>query len=448
MIRILAIETSCDDTAISIVEFADQNDRTSDVLSFNRDRDLTRLANRQASSRVLSHLVSSQIEIHRKWGGIVPNIAKREHQLALVPLLRQALTEANLFLNSQEHQNRKPAGLEEVLNREPELLVACKDFLPTIETPEIDVIAVTTGPGLEPALWVGLNFAKALATVWQKPLIPINHMEGHLYSSLLQKIRIEMDSRFTIQDIRFPAVVLLISGGHTELVLMKNWLSYKLLGQTRDDAVGEAFDKVARLLGLPYPGGPQISALAEIAELRGLKADDREWNLRQSASFQRKSAFTLPRPMIDSPDLDFSFSGLKTAVRYLIDKLPKPLSEEQKIEIAYEFEQAVTDVIISKTQKAIEQTGVRPYRTGTFGRAQTLLVGGGVIANKRIRASLGSLTSKLGVTLHLPEPWLTGDNATMIALAGYLRSKNKENILKSNTQEFQNLKATGTLRLH
>ncbi len=405
MTRILAIETSCDETAISILEFSEKGGGV--------------------SGKVLSHIVSSQVALHAPFGGVVPNIAKREHQRNLIPLLKQALSEAGLLnelrITDYGLIRNSQFEIDSILNREPELLVHCKEFLPTIAAPEIDLIAVTHGPGLEPALWVGINFAKALATIWQKPLIPVSHMEGHLFSALLKK---DSDtSTFNLQPTTYPAVGLLISGGHTELIEITAPLSYTLLGQTRDDAVGEAFDKVARLLDLPYPGGPQISMLAQ-------KFDPSTFNLQP---------VTLPRPMINSDDLDFSFSGIKTAVRYMIDKLPKPLTEETKIAIAHEFEEAVTEVIVAKTRRALEQTGARE-----------LLVGGGVIANKRIRKELAKMCQEAGVALHLPENWLTGDNATMIAAAAYFRSQNTKNLFSSSqafTHRLDELKANGTLRL-
>ncbi len=412
--KILAIETSCDETAISILEFNNPN-RPTWTLGVQVDV--------QVSGKVFSHIVSSQIALHAPFGGVVPNIAKREHQKNLIPLLKQALEESGLI--SQGQTFRVPEGLafkcDSILEREPELLTQTKEFLQIMSTSSVDIISVTNGPGLEPALWVGVNFAKALATAWQKPLIPINHMEGHLFSALLSS----QSRAFEIRNLEFPAIGLLISGGHTELILIKDYLQYELLGQTRDDAIGEAFDKVARLLGLPYPGGPEISKLAEQFES----------HKGQTFGIPEGLTFVFPRPMIDSPDLDFSFSGLKTAVKYLIEKLPKPLSEETKTEIAHEFEEAVTEVIVSKTQKALEQTG-----------AKALLVGGGVIANKRIREALGHSVSKLGITLHLPEPWLTGDNATMIAVAAYFRHKAGQQ-LSSNSIEFNHLKANGVLQL-
>jgi len=260
-----------------------------------------------------------------------------------------------------------------------------------MEVPDIDAIAVTHGPGLAPALWVGVNFAQALALAWNKPLIPVNHMEGHIVSSLL------IDNK--IENIQLPLLALLISGGHTELVLMRDWLSYKLIGQTRDDAVGEAFDKVARMMDLPYPGGPEISKLAEIARSENLD-----------------EVFTLPRPMLDSKDCDFSFAGLKTSVLYTLKDIEN-VTDEDKKNIAHSFENAVSEVLQKKTSRAIEEHGVK-----------TLVLGGGVSANHHIRRVFEeTVTAKHpDTTLFLPEPKLTTDNAIMIGIAGFYRALRKE----------------------
>ncbi len=377
--KILAIETSCDETAISIVGILGKE------------------------VKILSHAVLSQIDIHKEWGGVVPSLAKREHQKNLFPILIDSLKEAGLFESAETKIDEEK--IKQILVKEPELLPFALSKLKNIKIPDIDKIAVTSGPGLEPALWVGISFAKVLALTWSKPIIPANHMEGHIYSSILQK----RDLGYEISDIKFPAVALLISGGHTELVLMKSFGSYELIGKTRDDAVGEAFDKVARILGLPYPGGPEISRLAE-------KFDPRGWT----------SQFSLPRPMINSNDFDFSFSGLKTAVLYDTKKIGD-LSETQKINLAHEFEMAVTEVVVKKTIKAIDQFG-----------AKSLIVGGGVIANKRIRAALSRLAAENSFDLYLPESQMTTDNATMIAIAANFGQEGDPNLIKAN----------GTLTIH
>jgi N6-L-threonylcarbamoyladenine synthase len=263
------------------------------------------------------------------------------------------------------------------------------------------------GPGLEPALWVGINFARALGIAWNIPVIPANHMEGHVISPLLSK------EGMPKAGVVFPALALLISGGHTELVLIKNWLKYEVIGQTRDDAVGEAFDKVARLLSLPYPGGPEISKLAEEARIA-----------------HTTPQIKLPRPMLHTDDFDFSFSGIKTSVLYALrknyptptlDELRSPLPksggagvgfipDEVKKSTALEFENAVTEVLVAKTQKAIEHYGIK-----------TLILGGGVIANTHIRKSFQKLVEEYPETnLLIPDVSHSTDNAVMIAAAGYL----------------------------
>jgi len=363
--NILAIETSCDETALSLVSAQGKLGH----ISF----------------KVLADSIISQVELHKEYGGVFPTLAKREHARNLTPLLQKTLVEAGMFEHantplSRDHINE----LKELLTREPELFVLLIAFLGHTKKPNINAIAVTAGPGLEPALWVGINFAKALSIVWNVPLIPVNHMEGHVLSSFIKND--------AIIPIQFPALALLISGGHTQLVVMNNWSQYEIIGETRDDAVGEAFDKVARMLSLPYPGGPEISKLAQIA---------REENL------ERK--YTLPRPMINTDDFDFSFSGLKTAVLYLVKDIEKNgiLSEMDKKQIAREFEDAASEVLLEKTKHAIEKYTIK-----------TFVLGGGVSANKHIRYILKTHLPQ-HVDMHIPPLDLTGDNAIMIAAAGY-----------------------------
>jgi N6-L-threonylcarbamoyladenine synthase len=380
--KILAIETSCDETAVAIL--ACEGDESS------------------ASFEVLSHVLISQIDIHRAFGGVFPAVAKREHAKTLVPILSSALEEAEML-----HEDTQPLSEDvrtrvgELLAREPDMTDAFIEFISRTERPEIDVIAVTYGPGLAPALWVGVNFAQALAVAWNIPILPVDHMEGHLMMALAQA---RTDTVFEIKNIALPVLALLISGGHTELDTMDSWLSYKRLGQTRDDAVGEAFDKAARMLGLPYPGGPEITRLA---------ARDRE----DSAT----NPYDLPRPMINSPDFDFSFSGLKTAVLYTIKDNPDfaNVSEDTKAreQLARAFEDAAADVLVSKTLKTLEHSQV-----------QTLAIGGGVSANLHIRERIKTAVHEKFpyVELRTPPQGLTGDNAVMIGLAGYYRALRKE----------------------
>ncbi len=383
--KILAIETSCDETAIALVEASGDRANT--------------------HFKILGNALLSQT-IHAQYGGVFPALAKREHAKNLVPLLEAALEEAELLReDAQVIPEDRRAEISKILEREPGLAEAFFEFVNECEPPEIDSIAVTAGPGLEPALWVGINFARALSLVWGKPLIAINHMEGHVLAALANK-RQEQEAVLEIKDTALPLLALLISGGHTELVLMRQWLAYELLGQTRDDAVGEAFDKVARMLALPYPGGPQISNLAE--------------DLRRSDLPHRTggsdSKFRLPRPMLHEESFDFSFSGLKTAVLYLLKKIPE-VTDADKKGIALEFENAVTDVLWHKTSRALQETG-----------AKTLVMGGGVSANTHIRRVFTEqVRSEFPeVTLAIPSVELTTDNAVMIAIAGYYRALRKE----------------------
>jgi len=370
--KILAIETSCDETAVAVIEAV--GDESS------------------ATFKVLGNALLSQIEMHREYGGVHPSLAKREHAKNLVPVTRAALTEASMLVSNREGLDADTKEkIEVLLERDPDMMADFLEFVEEIEIPDIDAIAVTHGPGLAPALWVGVSFAKALSLAWNKPLVPVNHMEGHIVSSLLVQDKIE--------NVALPLLALLISGGHTELVLMKEWLSYELIGQTRDDAVGEAFDKVARMIGLPYPGGPEISKLAEIARKEGLE-----------------EVFKLPRPMLNSGDCDFSFAGLKTSVLYTLKDIEE-ITDADKKNIAHGFENAVADVLIAKTRRAIEENGV-----------QTLVLGGGVSANHHIRRVFEETISieYPEVSLFLPEPKLTTDNAIMIGLAGFYRALRKE----------------------
>ncbi len=378
--KILAIETSCDETAIAVLDCVGDE--------------------RSTTFTILGNTLLSQIEIHKEYGGVFPALAKREHAKNLVPILEAALEEAELLHEDvQVIPAETRAKISEILAREPGLTKIFFEFVSECEPPAIDAIAVTAGPGLEPALWVGINFAKALALLWQKPLVAVNHMEGHSLSALAQS----EGETLTIKDVRLPVLALLISGGHTELVSMERWLEYKLVGQTRDDAVGEAFDKVARMLGLPYPGGPEISRLAETVRTSGKLGGP-------------ASKFTLPRPMLHDNTCDFSFAGLKTAVLYLLKNRPE-LTDEEKKHMAHEFENAVADVLWKKTARALEETG-----------AETLVIGGGVSANTHIRRVFTENMQReySNVKLCIPSSALTTDNAVMIAIAGFYRALRKE----------------------
>jgi N6-L-threonylcarbamoyladenine synthase len=374
--KLLAIETSCDETAICLIEGSGE---------FGPD----------FKFNILGNALSSQAALHAQYGGVFPNLAKREHAKALVPLLSQ-------ILRANGSTKFDQAALGELLQREPELLKELIPFLETHAKPDIDAIAVTHGPGLEPALWVGVNFAKALSAVWNIPIVAVNHMEGHIVLSMSEKNN--------LAEFEFPVLALLISGGHTELVLSKQFGEYELVGQTRDDAAGEAFDKVARLLDLPYPGGPEISRLATEARNKNIMSETK-----------------LPRPMLHEDNFDFSFSGLKTAVRRVTEAGPF-----DKVALAREFEDAVADVLVGKTLRAVDQFG-----------ANTVVVGGGVSANTYIRERLAQALTDEGniAKLLIPPPELATDNAIMIALAGYFRA------LKKEFSAPENLIAAGNLSL-
>jgi N6-L-threonylcarbamoyladenine synthase len=370
---ILSIETSCDETAISLVEAKGEFPH--------------------ATYEIHGNALWSQIDIHREYGGVFPMLAKREHVVTIVPMLEKAIKESGLephdftpTLTTQQEEE-----IRTILSRERELADELLTFHREHGAFQIDLIAVTSGPGLEPALWVGVNFARALALLWNVPIVPVNHMEGHVLSSVFDIERDDM-----LSDIAFPTISLLISGGHTELILMKNWGQYEKIGQTRDDAVGEAYDKVARLIGLQYPGGPEIAKRAEKA---------RKEKLPKFADF--------PTPMLNSGDLDFSFSGLKTAVRYAVQD--KELTEDEVCAIARDFEDAVTTVLLKKSLNAVEAHG-----------AQTLIVGGGVSANQHLKRMFEAhfLTKAPDVTAYFPQPKLSTDNSIMIALAGHARANN------------------------
>ena len=402
IMNILAIETSCDETAISIIEIPHANKNT---------------------TTILSNVVVSQIELHRPYGGVFPMLAKREHSKNIVPVLETALRDADL-LKLKKKTSPLPenilAGLKKIFEREPELHDIFIEFFSKITTPKIDVIAFTRGPGLAPALWVGVNFARALSFVWEKPLLPVNHMEGHMLSPLLKRTT---EKKAFITKPEYPILALLISGGHTEIVLSKKLFSYKVIGTTRDDAVGEAFDKAARILGLPYPGGPEISRQADRFRKKGIAASGK---------------YKLPRPMIHSDDFDFSFSGIKTAVLYMVQKIPN-LTEDIREEVCFEFENAVTETLLSKTMKATIKYN-----------PQTVLLGGGVASNSHIQKEFHDSFKKEfpEVSVSVPEKELSTDNALMIALAGSLRFLgDKKSVLAFDSRKIKNIKADGNWSL-
>jgi N6-L-threonylcarbamoyladenine synthase len=360
--KVLAIETSCDETGVAIVEGEKINPPAGGGFEF----------------RVLGSALASQASMQAQYGGVFPNVAKREHEKNLPIMLEQAL---------------KSAG-------------------GSIQSLGIDAIAVTEGPGLEPALWQGITFAQKLAKEENLPLLPINHMEGHLLSSLAQKQSNNLQNVGVseLKEVQLPVLALLISGGHTEFVLMREWFRYEILGQTLDDAVGECFDKVARMLGLPYPGGPMISQHADFARKNNLT-----------------SKIVLPRPMLRSNSCDVSFSGLKTAALYALKDVE--LSEDEKKAFAREFEDAVGDVFTTKTRRALQESG-----------AKTFVIGGGVAANRYLRDLLQQLITDEfdDVDFRLPELSITGDNAIMIAEAALIRRLSNLNDERSELRAFSN----------
>ena len=389
--KILSIESSCDDTGITI---------------FEAKGGVT-----NASFKILSDNLASQT-IHEQYGGVFPVLAKKEHAKNLPILLENALKKTKL------DKKKKP----------------------------VDAIAVTYGPGLEMCLWEGITFAKDLAKKWSAgrrstiPIIPTNHMEGHILS-----IFGKHKGAFKVEKLKLPILALLVSGGHTQLVLMKKWMEYEIIGETVDDAVGEAFDKVARMLGLPYPGGPHISKLAEelrTQEKQFLKGLSQAGEPRGSAPRTRgdsdpeKIGFScvLPRPMMYTKDFNFSYSGLKTSVLYLIrdlEKDGKKIDDKIKSQIALEFENAAIECITHKTKKVIEKYGIK-----------TVIIGGGVAANKHLRNEMKKITGNK-IKLLLPTLELSRDNSVMIGIAGYLNFiKNKKKVPKPDS-----IKATGNLRV-
>ena len=310
-VRVLGIETSCDETAAAVV--------------INGEL-------------VLSSVVSSQVGLHARFGGVVPEIASRAHVELLVPVVAQAVVEAG------------------------------------IEPPEIDAVAATVGPGLIGSLLVGVSAAKALALVWDVPFVAVNHLEAHLYAAFLEE-----------PDLPLPLVVLLVSGGHTQLVLMEGHGQYRVLGSTLDDAAGEAFDKVARYLGLGYPGGPAIDALA-------MEGDP--------------TAIAFPRAMLDDDSYDFSFSGLKTSVVNHVRKHP----DVSTADVAASFQAAVVDVLVEKARRAAATVG-----------AAGLVIGGGVAANSHLRERILDACVDAGLNGFLPSRSMCTDNAAMVAAAGFHR---------------------------
>ena len=315
------------------------------VLGIESSCDETGLAMYDTERGLLSHALHSQIAMHQEYGGVVPELASRDHIRRAIPLLTDVLNSAKIDKN------------------------------------EIDAIAFTQGPGLAGALLVGASVACGLALALDKPVIGIHHLEGHLLSPLLAS-----------KPPEFPFIALLVSGGHTQLMRVDGVGRYHLLGETLDDAAGEAFDKSAKLLGLSYPGGPAISRMAEFGD---------------------PTAYKLPRPMLHSKDLNFSFSGLKTAVLTVVKNHPANICEQDKANIARGFVDALVDVLVAKSLTALKQTGLK-----------RLVIAGGVGANQQLRTALNAAALKRRFQVYYPELEFCTDNGAMIAFAGAMRLKN------------------------
>ena len=408
LIKILAIETSCDETSASLCEakFKSQNLNLKTLENIN----------------ILSNIISSQVKIHAKYGGVFPEMASREHLKAILPVIQASLEESR------------------IKNNESCIIHNSKFIIQN----NIDYIAVTSGPGLIGSLLIGVETAKTLSYLNNIPFYPIHHLEGHIYSNFVrvnpkseilnskqiqntnnQNSKYVSDFEFRNSNIlpEFPLICLAVSGGHTSLVYMKNHLDYKIIGETLDDAAGEAFDKVAKLLKLGFPGGPAISALAEKfpiynfqfpikSQIQNSKIPKFNKNSclagRQVKLKTKNYNIHFPRPMIDSNDFDFSFSGLKTSVLYTVKKLPKPLSEKTKAIICKEFQDAVVDTLVSKTIKAAQKYKVK-----------SILLGGGVASNSFLRQEfeLRIKNEKLKTNFFVPEKDLCTDNAAMVGIA-------------------------------
>jgi len=387
---ILGIETSCDETAAAVVRGED------------------------GKVEVLSSVISSQINIHKKYGGVVPEVAAREHVLNILPVIDKALAEAGIdrfnFGNTSRsvHVTKSP---------HPPLLKGV-----------IDAVAVTVGPGLITSLIVGVETAKTLSYVWNLPIVAVNHIEGHIYANFVgvkskiplglssgrrqnPKSKIKDEKNKLVNDIKFPAIVLTVSGGHTMLVFMKGHGRLKVIGDTLDDAAGEAFDKAAQMLGVGYPGGPAIAKMAAKYDSRVIPPPPfipPSLKLRRTS----KGVIKLPRPMLDAKNFDFSFSGLKTALLY---QLKKDKNWKKRIpEYCHELQQAIIDVLITKTIKAAKKYNVK-----------TIMLAGGVAANIKLRQQLtDSVRPEIPeAKLLIPDLAYTTDNAAMVAAAGYFKAK-------------------------
>ena len=360
-LTILGIETSCDETAAAVLTF---NGKTFDVLS---------------------NVTASQIEIHKLTGGVVPEVAAREHVTTIIPTIQLVLRQAGIA---------NPSSLIRNIGKGQRLKIKDKRF--------IDAIAVTAGPGLLPALMVGVDTANALSKVLNIPVIPVQHITGHIYANFVNTTTEHTNKLKNIGMIKFPLLALIVSGGHTEFILVKDHLKFKKLGRTLDDAAGEAFDKTARTLGLAYPGGPEISK-------RALKGSSK--------------AFNFPRPLLHDQSLNFSFAGLKTAVLYKVQELNKKgkLKSQQIDDLSASIQEAIVDTLVGKTIQALKKYKVKSFT-----------LGGGVAANELLRQRLSQM-----LALEFPKitnletkTEYTMDNATMIAAVGAMKLHKKVRLPK------------------
>jgi N6-L-threonylcarbamoyladenine synthase len=419
--KILAIETSCDETAVAVI------------------------VEEKGQPIILSSVVSSQIDLHAKTGGIVPEVASRAQMEAITPVVMEALLESSHSVISSDRQrvekssaNQKisPLFVCDEIGRDDNNGMNYQEAIRLLD--DITHIAVTAGPGLIGSLLVGFNAAKTLAYAKDLPLVPINHIEGHIYSALggISNSKFLISNKIpntkyqipnTIGSFQFPVLALTVSGGHTSLTLMKDHGKYKIIGETLDDAVGEAYDKVAKLLGLGYPGGPIISEYAAQFRNKFQISNSKFLNKSQSKGFVGKmqSSIVFPRPIINDGTFNFSLSGLKTAVLIKTKELialkklesASKLSLAVKKEIAYAFEEAVADVLSAKTVAAIKKF-----------KPNSVVFAGGVSANQYLRKKLEEAITNIDkkVSLLMPSMELAGDNAAMIGLAAYYHIKNND----------------------
>ncbi len=462
-IKILAIETSCDETSAAVI--CEENQIHSDQPT----------ANRQPPT-IVSNIVSSQVDLHAKTSGVVPEVASRAHMEAIIPVVEKALLQEN---TKSEIRNTKQTQKYNVLNikNSDSNIVSNFDIGASDLLQEVTHLAVTAGPGLIGSLLVGFNTAKSLAYALNIPIIPINHIEGHIYSALCgenpkseyrnskqhqnnKDRKTQEISNFVLRALNFPILALTVSGGHTSLTLMKDHGVYENIGATIDDAAGEAFDKVAKLLDLGYPGGPIVSRYAKkyrekISNSKFLISNqitnpESTSSQNQCHSVEENPAdsagrcggdlnIKFPRPLLDRPDFNFSFSGLKTSVLYTVKKLTvnsQPLTAELKQQICYEFEEAVVDVLVTKTMRAAMQY-----------EPKIIILAGGVSANlflrKRLTEELKNHKTKEHdcIELLLPPLELCGDNAAMIGLAAYYH------IIRDDISSWDKIKVDSNLKL-